>query len=34
MAENISASHLYSIKIDATTIDYRDEAHRYSFYFA
>ena len=25
MAENISVSHLYSIKRDATTIGYRDE---------
>ena len=25
MAENISVSHLYSSKIGATTIDYRDE---------
>lgn len=25
MAENISVSHLYSSKIDATTIGYRDE---------
>jgi len=34
MAEKISILHLYSSKIGATTIDYRDEAHRYSFYFA
>ena len=34
MAENISVSHLYSSKIDATTIGYRDETHRYNFYFA
>jgi len=33
VAESISVSHLYSSKIDAATIDYRDEAHRYNFYF-
>ncbi len=34
MAENISVSHLYSSKRDTITIDYRDETHRYNFYFA
>ena len=34
MAENISVSHLYSSKRDAITIVYRDETHRYNFYFA
>lgn len=34
MAEKISVSHLYSSKIGATTIDYRDETHIYNFYFA
>jgi len=34
VAENISVSHLYSSKIGATTIDYRDETHIYNFYFA